>query len=257
VDWNKAVSAGDLTQAQAAFRLIESDHLFVGATQHGTRIVLSGLKQSSGSLDKARALAQQLWMLQPPFGPEANESNPKAFGLDFVVSSHPGLEEAFRRQMGSVLENWEARLVGRIRDGRRTNSGNIALEFRNGDTFAEKISIPEYLIEEADVEIRIFRLRGKQAHGVAVQDARDYLGEFGGVHIYDAGFRLPYYGPEIDWLDVERDFAGRITKSELLPAEFKFRRSLLDLPSIRICSVISPCACLETRCRANPAGRVG
>lgn len=232
VDWNKAVSAGDLTQAQAEFRLIEGNHLFAGGSQHGTRIVLGGLKQSWESLDQARALAQQLWMLQPPFGPEANDRNPKAFSLDFV-SGFPGLEEAFRRQMGSVLENWEARLIGRIRDGRRSNTGNITLEFRNGETFAERISIPDCLVDEADVEIRIFRLRGKQAHGVAVQDARDYLGEFGGVHIYDAGFRLPYYGAEIDWLDVERDFAGRITVSELLPAEFKFRRSLLDLPSIR------------------------
>lgn len=143
VDWNKAVSAGDLTQAQAEFRLVEGNHLFPGRSQHGTRIVLGGLKQSWGSIDQARALAQQLWMLQPPFGPEANDRNPKAFSLDFV-SGYPGLEEAFRRQMGSVLENWEARLIGRVRDGRRTNTRNITLEFRNGDTFADIPISPQH-----------------------------------------------------------------------------------------------------------------
>lgn len=232
VDWNKAISAGDLTQAQAQFRLVDAEHLFAEGSAHGTRIRLGGLKQAWDSKDKASELAQQLWMLQPPFGPETGGLGAKAFVIDFL-SSYPGLEEAFRRQMGSVLDNWEARLVGRLRDGRRTLSGNITLEFRDGGTFSEKVSIPDCMIDEADVEIRIFRLRGKQRHGVTVQDARDYLGDFGGVHIYDAGFRLPYYGGELDWLDVERDFAGRITASELLPPEFKFRRSLLDLPSIR------------------------
>lgn len=229
VDWDEAIAAGDLTQAEAAFRQVDDDHSFPDDSRSGTRIELTGPKQVWNDPEKVEVLAKQLWMLQPPF---AHERGSRAFRIEFA-SSVPGLEEVFRRQMASVLENWDARLLGRIRDGRRTRSGSIVLEFRDGPRYAENLSIPGCLIEEADAEIRIFRLRGRQRHGVAVGDAREYLGDFGGVHIYDAGFRLPYYGAEIDWLDVERDFAGRITKSELLPKEFRLSRSLLDLPSIR------------------------
>lgn len=232
VDWNEAVAAGDLTRAEAAFRQIDEADGFPGASHSGTRITLTGLKQDWNDGEKATGLAKQLWMLQSPFGQEVLAQPSSSFGIEFQ-SQFPQLENVFRRQMGSVLENWDARLIGRIKGGRHSKSGSITLEFRDGESYTEKVSIPDCLVDNADFEIRIFRLRGRQRHGVSVQDAREYLGQFGGVHIYDAGFRLPYYGQEIDWLDVERDFAGRVTASELLPKEFRFHRSLLDLPSIR------------------------
>jgi len=37
-------------------------------------------------------------------------------------------------------------------------------------------------------------LHHRQRFGISVDDARAYLKVYGGVHIYDAGFNLPYYG---------------------------------------------------------------
>jgi signal transduction histidine kinase len=55
---------------------------------------------------------------------------------------------------------------------------------------------------------------------------------FGGIHIYDDKFRLPYYGPE-DWLDIERDHARRLSRSQLVPENLRVSRGLNDLPSRR------------------------
>ena len=58
---------------------------------------------------------------------------------------------------------------------------------------------------------------------------------YGGVHIYDANFHLPYYGPDTDWLKIEQDHARRLSASRLLPAELQVQRGMLDLvPNSRI-----------------------
>ena len=61
--------------------------------------------------------------------------------------------------------------------------------------------------------------------------ARQYMLAYGGVHIYDAGFHLPYYGPDNDWLRVERDHARRMSASRLLPSELQVPRGMNDLVS--------------------------
>ena len=38
---------------------------------------------------------------------------------------------------------------------------------------------------------------------------RAYFERYGGVMVYDAGFRLPYYGAENDWLRLEFDHSHR------------------------------------------------
>jgi signal transduction histidine kinase len=64
-----------------------------------------------------------------------------------------------------------------------------------------------------------------------VQDAREYFNEFGGIYVYDAGFRLPYYGPDHDWLDIERDHSHRLSASKLLPEELQIPKGLNFLPT--------------------------
>jgi signal transduction histidine kinase len=73
-----------------------------------------------------------------------------------------------------------------------------------------------------------------------VKDARDYFKDFGGVGIYDAGFRLPYYGPDADWLDIEFDHAHRLNRSQLVPEELQVRKGLQFLPTnSRLFGVVS------------------
>lgn len=71
-------------------------------------------------------------------------------------------------------------------------------------------------------------------------EAREYLNVYGGVHVYDKGFHLPYYGvPTNDWLKIEFDHSHRRTISELLPEKYKITRGLQFLPSLgRIIGVV-------------------
>ena len=52
-----------------------------------------------------------------------------------------------------------------------------------------------------------------------------------GVHIYDAGFRIPYAGADADWLNLEVDHSHRLTRSQLLPDELNVRMGLNFLPT--------------------------
>lgn len=58
---------------------------------------------------------------------------------------------------------------------------------------------------------------GRQPGGVSVYDMRDHFEKYGGVMVYEAGFRLPYYGVENDWLGLEFDHSHRRSRSQLLP----------------------------------------
>lgn len=93
------------------------------------------------------------------------------------------------------------------------------------------VEIPDCQIHELDFEFRVFDLKYRQSAGVSVVTAREYLSHFGGVHIYDNGFRLPYYGPDVDWLKLELDHARRLSNSQLVPEDLKVRNGMQDLPS--------------------------
>ena len=74
---------------------------------------------------------------------------------------------------------------------------------------------------------------GKQPSGIIVDDAREYFRNFGGVHVYDSGFRMPFYGTvEGDWLRIQYDQASRRHKSILLPEELQVFRGLQFLPTL-------------------------
>ena len=82
-------------------------------------------------------------------------------------------------------------------------------------------------------EIRIYKLAGRQKFGIKVEEARNYFRKYGGVHVYDGGFRLPHYGlPTSDWLRLEYDHSHRQHISQLLPREIQVFRALYDLPTL-------------------------
>ncbi len=93
----------------------------------------------------------------------------------------------------------------------------------------------EPLLDRARFTMLVFKPEGRQA-GLSVGDMRRYLRTYGGVSVYDAGFRLPYYGSQDlsghDWLDIGVDQGRRLNASELLPERFRIAgRYLLDLPN--------------------------
>ena len=251
IDWNEAVQAGDLTEAEAYYHKVKPITVFPEDKKHGTAIILSGLNQTWYT-DTITDLAKEIWPLQPPFRTtRGGIPLEEAFNVE-LEAPNPKAVEDFENQMQAVLEIWDAKLNGRF--VRKSNNDDskveLTLEFRGKEKIHHEYDVPKLKDPEGNIlecnlnfvefEIRVFTLRGKQPLGIIVEDAREYFERFGGVHVYDAGFHLPFYGtPTGDWLSIQYDHAMRRHRSQLLPEEIQITRGLQFLPTLsRIFGVV-------------------
>lgn len=232
VDWEKAANAGELTKAKATVDYGAKPTRFPDGSRAGTRLLITGLRQEWPA-EALKALARELWALQPPFAARPGAKP------DFRIELETGDADAdreFRDAMQAILKLWEARIVGRLEET-RTEKGliqrrmHVDVYFNDGEHFPYDEIIDLDRLHAVDFEIRVFRLQGRQRYSIPVETAREYFRKFGGVHLYDAGFRLPYYGPETDWLDIEQDHAHRLSTSRLLPRELQVEDGLNYLPT--------------------------
>ena len=244
VDWDSAVQSGELTHATALYEVRDpKDTNFPLDRLHGTTVTLKRLKHEWNP-EEFEALAREIWFLQPPFRAlsgfaEGQESS------NFEVELHaidPTVEAAFKEQMPRILDIYNSRIVGKLLpnpDNRKSSESRkvmFALELEGQPPRPYEFKIPVRgdegcLIDNLEFEIRIFDLRGRQRYGIQVRQAREYMADWGGVHIYDAGFRIPYAGPDADWLRLEFDHSHRLTKSQLLPSELNVSMGLNNLPT--------------------------
>ena len=243
VNWDTAVEAGDLTSAEADLASVDhSTNVFPHGKPHGTKVKLTGLKQPWKS-QEFQDLASEIWFLQPPFRglSTTSESEIDGFGVDLFTTSQEE-ESLFEAQMSRMIGLYKSRIVGRLlpNDGSKLGKGKceiqMSLELELGPPQPWRFEVPvkgddPCLIENLEFEIRIFNLSGRQAPGIPVETARGYMREWGGVHIYDAGFRIPYAGPDADWLELEVDHSHRMDRSKLLPGELQVPRGLYLLPT--------------------------
>lgn len=232
VDWDDAIGAGQLTKAKALFRIEPRDVSFPLEKPYGTLVSMKGLKQEWGQ-DRIRDLGRQLWMIQSPIGQYGNLSDEQTDTNDFRIvlrSDSPRIQDTFDAQMRVALENHIAIIHGELERDGKVSKGHVEVRFRSGEHYSESFTTSP-LIKGAKWEIRIFNLSGRQRGGISVGTARKYFRRFGGVQVYDAGFRLPYYGVEQDWLGIEFDHSHRRNKSALLPERLHVRRALNDLPT--------------------------
>lgn len=243
VDWNQAVQSRELTNATALYDVQEVPTTsFPNGRPHGTTVRLKNLKHG-WTPKEFKELAREVWFLQPPFrslpGVDGGEN------VDFeveLIAPDPKVVEQFKTQMSRILDLYRSRISGKLlpyNDAQKKSEKRavqLSLQLENQQNFLHEFLVPvrgdaPCLLDSLDFEIRIFTLRHRQAFGIAVQEARDYLKQWGGVHIYDAGFRIPYAGPAADWLKLEFDHAHRLTASQLLPSELNVRMGLNFLPS--------------------------
>jgi len=235
VDWDEAVEAGELTEARAFVESSRRKGDFPESSWHGTRLVLKFLKQEWDA-DSLELLGRELWPLRPPFRASTDDDK-SAFDIE-LSSNLEGAEASFEKQMKAILDLWDARISGRLipldedPDGRPGGRRTVQISVELGG----KITSYRHVIERCklnilDYEVRVFDLRNRQPSGIKVETARNYLNRFGGVHVYDAGFHLPYYGPEADWLQIEMDHSHRLVKSKLLPNELRPPGALTFLPT--------------------------
>lgn len=249
VDWETAIDTGSLTEAEALYRLEPTEaSLYPRSSSSGTVAILHGLKQIWDE-DEIKELGRQIWMLNSPvylFGSNRRRrGDPNDFRIIFKTDL-PGIDEAFETQLTQALENYQAIIRGQVeRDGRR-NVSRVTVAF-DDEVYSEQFDCPDFL-READWEIRIYNLSGRQAGGVSVQDMREYFEKYGGVTVFDKGFRLPYYGADADWLDLEYDHSHRRNRSKLLPDYLHVARALNDLPTQgRIFGVVNVNTARESR----------
>ncbi|OJF99609.1 ATP-binding protein [Pararhizobium antarcticum] len=239
VNWAEATKANELTQAKVEYHVRRRTAPYAGGQLHGTEITVSILNQIWEKPD-LEGLARQIWQLRPPF----QSDSPANFSVSL---HHPdqALEEAFSLQLGRILDIWSARVRGKLlprkkKDISRRRTFRLVLEFSGGEPESHEYEIPDCDIHKCSFEIRIFSLYNKQRYGVQVESARQYLKEYGGVHIYDAGFHLPYYGPDTDWLKTEIDHSHRKSTSMLLPEALQEQRGLNNLPTMsRVYGVVN------------------
>lgn len=264
VDWQRAVRTGDLTSVQVDVTRDRDDQKFVAGSACGTRLELRGLKSTWGE-EEFRALASEIWALRPPY--EVGRDSAHSFDVE-LISPHGNIVNEFAAQMHAILDNWRHRISYQLADASDTDSYDfefsphvakkdddedavddagvpevaeapakiltIAIEnnARKSPAKTYRVLVENCLIDALQCEVRIFNLSHRQGKGVKVDDARKYMRQWGGVHIYDGGFRLPYYGPE-DWLGLERDHARRQSTSALLPRDMRLARQMHHLPSAR------------------------
>lgn len=239
IEWSSAARSGTLTDTAVEVREEARQGTYAGDCPHGTEIVVSGLNQDWDE-EALAALAQRIWQLQTPFRREDDAG----FKVDLTHARRSAVE-AFETQMRRNLDIWSARLRGRLLPRRSGDPAGfrrarLLLEFAGEDPIRHDYTMKSCDLDAVDFEIRVFSLHRKQRYGIGVEDARRYLREHGGVHIYDAGFHLPYYGPDADWLRMEIDHSHRLARSELLPAELQVDRGLNNLPTLsRVYGVVN------------------
>lgn len=242
VDWDAAVHAASLTEAEVVYQVGTNRTVFPANSRHGTKIVLHRLNHDWTAND-IRNLAREIWLLQPPFrtNPRLKSERALAFRVSFE-SADEELGQSFEDQMNAILSLYYVRITGRLAARLPDGSAEVqlSLEWENGDVINQTFHVPNCQLHNVDFEIRVYHLQRRQKYGVAVQEARDYLNQFGGVHIYDSEFHLPYYGPKEDWLRTEVDHSHRLSASKLLPPELQVSHGLNYLPTVsRLLGVVN------------------
>ncbi len=240
IDWKKAVEAEDLTKVMVEYDIYNRSKWELD-TPHGTTLILEGLKDKDNWTEKSiQELASELWWLQPPFGSSSLDNPKDRFRIRFQ-STQQDFEKEFLSQMNAVKGIWIARLVGKCVDGELI----LSLEFSDGEKIIHNYNIRNFdhnngkfnkniNLNTCRFEIRIYNLKGKQKFRIKVGEAREYFKKHGGVHVYDGGFRLPFYGlPTSDWLKLEYDHSHRQNKSKLLGKSIEpISNAMHNLPTL-------------------------
>lgn len=271
ISWRDAIKAGDLTSVPVDLRPVGEKVRFADKSVCGTRVILTSLNKTWDA-HRFRKLAQQVWHLQPPFDAGDDEDSftirlsakQERVAQEFARQMQAIFDIWTARITATLREDDEATpahvlpaTLGREptdeleadRDGADSVTGPVAaaadaaqfrdrlldvtVEMRDGATRTVTYRVPESRVHNMQYEIRVFTLANRQPAGVTVGTARRYLDEYGGVGIYDGSFRLPYYGVDQDWLEIEAEHAARRSVSRLVPDDIAVPRGMQDLPTNR------------------------
>lgn len=270
VDWTTIRSGENIQTVSVDWDSTPETGSYADSSPTGTQLTLKGLKTVWDD-EAIERLGSEVWMLRSPFRGANRPTKGKTaydFYVDLNIHGVASAQKSFDKMHEALFSNWNARVTGVLEDGRSARTGSratISVEFaasypdglKEPQTFRESVSIPIQskaklenqsggeesgrhklpALDKVRFEVLIFKLKGRQTSGLAVSEVREYLRTHGSVSVYDAGFRLPYYGSfqdrgGHDWLNVGADQGRRLIASELLPDRLRTAgRYLLDLPN--------------------------
>ncbi len=243
VDWRKAIRGSSLAEIQVEYEIRPNQPAYPNGHPHGTRIVLTQLKNAGGT-SELEELGREIWRLRSPFRRRTKSPatrGPEDFEVEIEAPGIADARNAFDKVVTSLFDNWRARIRGTVEGGRSGRQANIVLDFAGDsdglekETFRERVKLPVVRSDEATETTQQDvgpSLVDRVSFEILIKELRKYLQEYGNVSIYDVGFRLPYYGVEHDWLDIALDQSRRISISKLLPPHLRIdERYMLDLPA--------------------------
>jgi signal transduction histidine kinase len=260
VDWSQADKKKDLTAVVALLEKRDAPGSYAASSRHGCRITITELNHNWTDPAQAEELASALWELRSPI-PVGTARQRDDFEI-MLDSDIPEARDKFQERVQAPLDLWYALIRGElVRKGREhfPSKLKVNLIFKDDDRKPLEyiFDVPRQELRHMSFEVRVYSLYGRQENGIAVQKARAYVAEHGGVKIFDNGFRLPYYGLEHDWLGIERDHSHRLVESQILPEKLKVEGSLRNLPTqTRLLGFVYVNTSLETSGSAEPSRRV-
>jgi signal transduction histidine kinase len=185
---------------------------------HGTSIEIQGVRSSIGR-SEVKKLARGLLLLADPFG-----DNPEGFQPILVA---PEFREYERLVRNRYFNQAQYHLTAKLdKDGYSHAvatdwKGDKLYEAEHKDIFNKKSSkagSTKYESPDANFDLWVFILDTKNfsVTNVTLSEVKEWLTEFGGVHLYMRGLRVtPYGDPGNDWLELN---LKRVRSPEFLPS---------------------------------------
>ena len=197
IDWD------EFDQAKLVDDIMLSVNKFnlTSKSAQGTTIAIKKLKQKIG-VREVKKIARGLILLADPF-----DDDPNAFKPVLKSEEFKDMEKLVKRR---YFDEAEYHLVASI------NNKGIAeasvLDYKGSTLFkathkvlSEKRKGAHYECPATTFDLWAFILNAStfSTRPIALTEIKDWLGEFGGVHLYENGLRVnPYGNPGNDWLDM-------------------------------------------------------
>lgn len=168
---------------------------------HGAEILLQNLHSRIGRMAVKR-LARALILLADPFG-----DDPAGFEPVLVAPEFEDLEALVKNR---YFRDADYHLAAEVNEQGRANAsvvdwrGNELFSADHDELTASRKNRP-YQCLPAEFDLWVFLLRPANfaTRPVTITEVREWLGAFGGVHLYENGLRvMPYGDPGDDWLDM-------------------------------------------------------
>ncbi len=170
------------------------------STKPGTTIKLAKLRNALSD-SAVKRLARQIVLLADPFG-----DSPDSFRPKLVAKGHAAQEKLVQKRYFSAAQY---HVVAELADGKATATvfaGKKRKWTAKHEDIAASRNGKKYNCPQSKFEFWTFLLgAGFGGRKVTIKELRDWLGEVGGVHVYQNRMRVnPYGNPGDDWLEMNR-----------------------------------------------------